>query len=73
MALLYHPDKNPGDRKAEERFKEISEAYAVLMDQQKRQQYDVSRQAEGTTGGTTGGFGYSQEEIFRDLLKSSRR
>jgi DnaJ-class molecular chaperone len=70
LALLYHPDKNPGDRKAEERFKEISEAYAVLMDQQKRQQYDVSRQAEGTTGGTTGGFGYSQEEIFRDLLKN---
>jgi DnaJ-class molecular chaperone len=70
LALQYHPDKNPGDRKAEERFKEISEAYAVLMDQQMRRQYDVSRQAEGTTGGTTGGFGYSQEEIFRDLLKN---
>jgi len=70
LALQYHPDKNPGDRKAEEHFKEISEAYAVLMDQQKRRQYDASRQAQSATGGTTGGFGYSQEEIFRDLLKN---
>ncbi|MBF8278936.1 MAG: Heat shock protein DnaJ domain protein, partial [candidate division NC10 bacterium] len=70
LALLYHPDKNPGDRKAEERFKEISEAYAVLMDQQKRQQYDSSRQAQGAGVGATGGFGYSQEEIFRDLFNN---
>ena len=70
LALLYHPDKNPGDRQAEERFKEISEAYAVLMDQQKRRQYDSSRQAQGAGVGATGGFGYSQEEIFRDLLKN---
>ncbi len=68
LALQYHPDKNPGDRRAEERFKEISEAYAVLMDQQKRQQYDFARGAQATSGGKAGGFRYSQEEIFRDLF-----
>ena len=70
LALQYHPDKNPGDRKAEERFKAISEAYAVLMDQQKRRQYDSFRQARATPGGATGGFRYSQEEIFRDLFSN---
>lgn len=68
LALQYHPDKNLGDRKAEERFKEISEAYAVLMDQQKRRQYDFSRQAQSASAGSTGGFRYSQKEIFRDLI-----
>ncbi len=68
LALRYHPDKNPGDRKAEERFKAISEAYAVLMDHQKRRQYDSFRRAQAASEGTTGGFGYSQEEIFRDLF-----
>lgn len=41
LALEFHPDRNPGDKSAEEKFKEISEAYAVLSDQKKRQQYDV--------------------------------
>lgn len=68
LALQYHPDKNRGDQKAEDRFKEISEAYAVLMDQQKRRQYDSFRQAQETSGRTAGGFRYSQEEIFRDLF-----
>ncbi len=68
LALRYHPDKNPGDRKAEERFKAISEAYAVLMDHQKRRQYDSFRRAKAASEGTSGGFGYSQEEIFRDLF-----
>ena len=40
LAIKYHPDKNPGNKEAEEKFKEAAEAYAVLSDEQKRQQYD---------------------------------
>lgn len=60
LALKYHPDKNPGDKQAEEKFKEISEAYAVLSDPEKRQQYDTFGSA---------GFRqrYSQEDIFRNF------
>jgi curved DNA-binding protein len=58
LAFKYHPDKNPGDAKAEERFKEISEAYAVLSDKNKRTQYDQF----GSSGFHQR---YSQEDIFR--------
>ena len=60
LALKYHPDKNHGDKKAEEKFKEISEAYAVLSDAEKRQQYD-------TFGSDRFRQQYSQEEIFRNF------
>ncbi|MDD5558833.1 DnaJ domain-containing protein [Candidatus Methylomirabilis sp.] len=70
LALQHHPDKNPGDPKAEERFKAISEAYAVLMDQGKRRQYDAFRTTQAGMGGPGGGFRYSQEEIFRDLFSN---
>ncbi|VUZ85717.1 chaperone protein dnaJ, heat shock protein (Hsp40), co-chaperone with dnaK [Candidatus Methylomirabilis lanthanidiphila] len=70
LALQHHPDKNPGDPRAEERFKEISEAYAVLADHAKRRQYDIFRQAQTGAHETRGGFRYSQEEIFRDLLSN---
>ena len=60
LALKYHPDKNPGDKAAEEKFKEISEAYAVLSDAEKRKQYD-------TFGSTGFRQRYSQEDIFRNF------
>ncbi len=58
LAFKYHPDKNKGDKKAEDRFKEISEAYAVLSDKEKRSQYDRF----GSSGFRQR---YSQEDIFR--------
>jgi DnaJ-class molecular chaperone len=74
LALDTHPDRNPGDPRAEERFKRISEAYGVLSDSQKRAQYDEYRrfgfqQKPGRPSGSTG-FGYSQEEIFKDFFAS---
>jgi curved DNA-binding protein len=60
LAMKYHPDHAKGDKQAEEKFKQISEAYAVLSDKEKRQQYD-SFGAEGFRQQ------YSQEDIFRNF------
>ena len=57
LAKKYHPDKNKGDKSAEARFKEISEAYNVLRDPAKRKQYDQMRKYGAFGGGSTGGFG----------------
>ena len=64
LALKYHPDKNPGDVQAEERFKEAAEAYSVLSDPQKRQRYD--RFGKAGLGAQAGFSGFDQE-IFGDF------
>lgn len=66
-AIEYHPDKNPGDSEAEEKFKEAAEAYDVLSDAQKRQRYDQFGHAGvggAASGGGFGGGGMSMEDIF---------
>lgn len=68
LAFKYHPDTNPGnERQAEERFKEINEAYAVLSDKNKRQQYDLARRGQ-FAGVGYGGFQYSQQDIFQGIF-----
>jgi curved DNA-binding protein CbpA len=67
LALQWHPDRNPGDARAEERFKEISEAYAILIDAGKRRAYDQGRRT-----GRPAGFGTSREDVFRDLFNDPR-
>ncbi|HDQ13730.1 MAG TPA: molecular chaperone DnaJ, partial [Sediminispirochaeta sp.] len=73
MAVKYHPDRNPGDKKAEELFKEASEAYEVLSDDKKRQAYDqfgfagVEGMASGGAGGG-GAHGFSGFQDFEDIF-----
>lgn len=67
QALKYHPDKNPGDKEAEEKFKEAAEAYEVLSDDNKKARYDQFGHAGmGGAGGFGGGFGggMNMEDIF---------
>lgn len=65
MAIKYHPDKNPGDKEAEEKFKQAAEAYEVLSDENKKARYDQFGHAafEGGQGGFGGG-GMNMEDIF---------
>ena len=85
LAKKYHPDMNPGDKEAEKKFKEASEAYAVLSDAEKRRQYDQFGHAAfeggaGGAGGGFGGFGFRGAgfgdifgDIFGDLFGGGRR
>ena len=81
MAMKYHPDRNPGDKKAEEKFKEVNEAYSVLSDADKKAKYDRfgfagvdPSQGFGGAGGGFGGFGGfgggfgGFEDIFGDIF-----
>ena len=74
LAVKYHPDKNPGDAKAEEKFKEASEAYGILSDKEKKQNYDNFGHAAfenggGRPGGGFGGFsGADFSDIFEDFF-----
>ena len=84
LARQFHPDSNPGDAKAEARFKEISEAYSVLSDPEQRREYDQVRAMGGGarfTGGAGGGFpggfpggagGAGFEDVFSNLFGGGR-
>lgn len=64
LAIKYHPDKNPGDKGAEEKFKEAAEAYDVLSNPDKRQRYDQFGHAGMSGAGGFSGGGFSMEDIF---------
>lgn len=76
LAMQYHPDKNQGNKKLEEKFKEVSEAYETLSDEKKRQTYDQFGHAGangnpfggGFNSGSAGGFGAGAEQPFQDIF-----
>src|SRR5919109_2424338 len=82
LAMKYHPDRNPGDKEAEEKFKEAKEAYEVLCDADKRAIYDqhghagidASRHSGGGRGGFFGAeaFGEMVREMFRGIFGGGR-
>ncbi len=80
LAMQYHPDRNPGDKQAEAKFKEINEAYDILKDEQKRAAYDRYGHAAFEQGGQgAGGFGFAEggigdifEQMFGDFMGNRR-
>jgi len=70
LAIKFHPDKNPDDPHAEEKFKELGEAYDVLIDEQKRAAYDRYGHSAFAQGGRSGGF-HDPFDIFREVFGSA--
>ena len=72
LALEYHPDRHQGNPQSEEKFKEITEAYGVLIDPAKRKEYDLFRAGWGSGQGPGGPnpFNYSQQEIFENMFRN---
>src|ERR1700744_6764811 len=82
LAMQYHPDRNPGDKQAETRFKEVNEAYDVLKDDQKRGAYDRYGHAafeQGNGAGFSQGFDFASgdlggifDQVFGDIMSGRR-
>ena len=74
LAVKYHPDKNPGDKEAEEKFKEAAEAYSVLSDPDKKARYDQFGHAgvEGAGPDFSGGFG-NLDDLLKDLFGGAKK
>src|SRR5215207_5935583 len=68
LAHQFHPDKNPGDKAAEDKFKEVSEAYGVLSDPDKRARYDRFGHANGQPGFEDFGFGGAAGATINDIF-----
>src|SRR6201998_3857529 len=68
LAMQYHPDRNPGDKQAEAKFKDVSEAYDILKDEQKRAAYDRYGHAAFEQGGGRGDFGFGGTGGLRRTL-----